>query len=212
MMNFRIVKQAAIDLVGDKAESRFRVIGYQGQSQNANEIIGNDRLVRIENSGGDFPKNAGRFKGAKTHDMTLDIIMSASAKAKGDLTVLESASATAIQKAAALASVQEAAKVVDDLTDELIDAVYQILMDARYDGLRLEKGIVTSRWIESWQKDTTIENGDLVVKTANMKYTCRVQEDVGGDIGNEPDTVIFNSNLPVGDTAGAGVEVENENT
>jgi hypothetical protein len=51
----------------------------------------------------------------------------------------------------------------------------------------------------------------LVVKTANIKYTCRVSEDVPGAIGFEPNPVIFDASLQIGDSGGAGVLIKNEN-
>lgn len=205
MMMFRTVRDALVTILGDGAESRFRVIGYQRQSKNADEVLSNDRLVQVYFSDGEFTKSAGRMMGHKTHNVSYEIDMSASAPAKGDLSVLDSTTSTAIQKAAALAAVKEAAEEADTQVDELIEYVYQILMDARNEGLGLTKGDISSRWIGAIQKDTIIERGDLVVKTANMKYTCRVQETVLGDIGNEPETVVFDSDVPVDDVDGAGV-------
>lgn len=210
MMQFEIAKAAMVQLLGDAAEGRFRVIGFQRQSTAESEIVKNDRLVNVYFSEGAFPKQGG-MRGPKIHDITLEIDMKASAKAQVDLTVLESTTATAQQKAAALAALVEASDLADNYTDELVRIVYQIIMDARNEGLGLPKGDISSRWIDSIKKDTTIERGDLVVKTANMKYTCRVQEQVPGAIGAEPDPVIFNTSIKAGDTEGAGVYVENEN-
>jgi len=212
MMLFRTVKNAIVQILGDGAESRFQVVGYQRQSKSTDELLGNDRMVQVYYSDGDFLKLSGRQRGPKSHDMTFQIDMSASAPAEGDLSVLDSTTATSIQKAAAIAAIKEAAEKADTQIDELMDAVYQILMDARNNGLGLEKGDISKPWIDRIQKDTIIERGDLVLKTANMKYTCRGQESVPGATGNEPGTVIFNSSVPVGDTEGAGVlsEIENE--
>lgn len=210
-MTFRTVKNAIVDLLGSQAESRFIVIGYQKQSKHSDEFVGNNRLVQVYFSDGNFQKNVGRMRGDKTHDINIDIDLSASAMASGDLSVLDSTTATETQKAAALLAVRNAAEVADEKIDELIDYVWNILLDARNENLGLENGVVSSRWIDRIQKDTIIERGDLVVKTANIKYSCRVQETVLGDIGNEPETVIFNTSLPIGDTDGAGVTIENEN-
>lgn len=210
MMQFEIAKAAMVNILGTAAEGRFRVIGFQRQSTSADEIEKSNRLVNVYYSGGSFPKS-GRMMGPKTHDITLEIDMKASAKAKVNLTPLESETATAQEKAAALAALVEAADQADGYVDELIRIVYQIIMDARNEGLGLPKGDIANRWIENIKKDTTIDRGDMVVKTANMKYTCRVQEDVSGAIGNEPATVTFNASLQTGETGGAGVQVVNEN-
>jgi hypothetical protein len=210
-MLFRTVKDAVVEILGDGAESRFRVLGYQRQSKSTSELKDNNRLVQVYYSDGNFPKTSGRQRGPKTHDITIEIDMSASAAAEGDVSVLESSTSTAIQKAAAIAAIKEAAQKADESIDVLIDAVYQILMDARNEGLGLDKGDISQPWVDRIQKDASIERGDLVLKTANMKYNCRVQESVPGAVGAEPETVIFNSGVPVGDTEGAGVLTENVN-
>jgi hypothetical protein len=196
MMTFRTVKTAIQDLLDTQAAGRFRVIGKQVMSKSADEIKDNDRLVQVYYSDGSFPKS-GRLHGPKTHDIVIEIDMSASAGAAGDLSILDNPLATAIQKAAAIAAIREASEIADTKIDELIDAVYNILMDARYEGLLLDKGTISSRWIDRIQKDTLLERGEFVVKTANMKYTCRVQEIVSGDIGNNPPVVTFNSTNPI---------------
>ena len=211
MMNFRIVKQALIDTLGDAAAERFHVIGYQRQNKSSSQVKNNLRMVQCYFSEGNFPKSAGRMRGHKTHDLQIEIDLSASAAATGDLSILDNPAATAIQKAAAMAAVQEAAHNADVLIDELIEYVYQIIMDARNENLGIETGLISNRWISRIQKDTLLERGDLVVKTANLRYECRVQEDVLGDIGNEPETVVFNSGMG-GDIESAGVEIENDNT
>ena len=212
MMNFRVVKNAIQDLLDDNANGRFRVIGKQVMSKSADDVLNNDRLVQVYFSDGSFPKSAGRLHGPKTHDITIEIDMTASAGAVGDLSILENPDATAIQKAAAIAAIREASETADEKIDELIDAVYNILMDARHEGLLLPKGTISSRWIDRIQKDTLLERGEFVVKTANMKYTCRVQEYVSGDIGNTPATVEIYSNLPNDGDTGTGVNVLNDNT
>jgi hypothetical protein len=197
MMTFRTVKTAIQDLLDTQAAGRFRVIGKQVMSKSADEIKDNDRLVQVYFSDGNFPKSAGRLHGSKTHDITIEIDMTASAGAVGDLSILDNPAATAIQKAAAIAAIREASEIADTKIDELVDAVYNILMDARYESLSLPIGTISSRWIDRIQKDTLLERGEFVVKTANMKYTCRVQEYVSGDIGNQPARVIYDSTTPI---------------
>jgi hypothetical protein len=206
MMMFREVKEVLKTLLAEQAESRFRVIGFQRQSKNANEVLNNDRLVQVYYSEGDFLKSAGRMKGSKTHDLTVEIDMTASAKASVDVSVLDLVTATEQQKAYALSELKEAAERADEKIDELIEYVYQIIMDARNEKINFESGEISSRWISKITKDVQIEHGDLVVKTANMKYTCRVQEEVLGSLGNQPDPIVIDSDVPFRDT---GVIIEN---
>ncbi len=206
-MMFHTVKNAIVKLLGDNAQSRFQVVGFQRQGKGADETLGNNQIVQVYYSGGNFPKGAGRMHGTKTHDLDMSIDLTTSAKAQGDLNILNSNTATMHQKAAALASVREAAEMADNAMDTLIEAVFRILMDARYEDLNLNVGDIASRWIDRIQKDTVIENGDLVIKTATLAYTCRVQEDVFGDIGVTPDPMILDSDMPV-PISGAGVKLE----
>lgn len=210
MMEFRKVKDDIVTILGAAAAGRFRVIGYQTQSKNPTEIKNSDRLVQVYYDSGQFPK-IGSMNGSKTHDMTFEIDLSASAPAQGDLSILDNAMATTQQKAAAIAAIKEAADNADTKIDELIEYVFQILMDGRNIDLLHSKGIISNRWIPSIQKDTLLERGDLIVKTANLKYSCRVMEEVTGDIGTEPATVIIDSGFS-GDTGSSGVTVENDNT
>ena len=211
-MMFREVKTAIAELLQAQAAGRFRVVGRQVQSKASDELQGNDRLVQVYFSEGQFPRNAARMRGPKTFDITIDIDMSASAAATGDVTVLESNTATHQQKAVAIAALRDASDVADQKIDEMVDAVYQIMMDARNESIGFPTGEIASRWIERIQKDTLLERGDLVVKTASMKYTCRIQEIVSGSIGNEPDTVIIDSETPVDGGSSTGALVENDNT
>jgi hypothetical protein len=213
MMQFREIKLSVTNLLGDEAAGLFRVLGYQRQSKGADEVKDNNRLVQVYFSDGSFPKAAGRYTGSsKTHDITIDIDMSASSAAKGDLSVLNSDTSTPIQKAAAIFAIRQASEVADELIDDMIDRVYQILMDARNIDLGMPEGDVANRWVDTIKKDTLIERGDLVVKTANMKLTCRVQETIRGDLGVMPARVIFDSSTNVDGGSSTGVTVDNDNT
>ena len=212
MMQFRLVKTALLNLLDDESAGRFNVIGHQRQNKNATELLNNNRLVQVYYSSGIFPPSSTRMRGPKTHDMSFDIDLSASAQAEGDLSVLNSSTATAIQKSAALAAVKEAVEIADDQLDELIDIVYQILMDARNEKLNFVTGETSNRGIDRITKDVILENGSLVVKTANIVYKCRAQEIVSGATGVEPDEVTFSASTPIDDSSSTGVEVVTDNT
>lgn len=209
-MQYRIVKEALTDLLDAYSLGQFSVIGRQRQNKSAETV--RDALVQVYFTEGQFPKNAGRMRGDKTHEISIDIDLTVSGSAKGNVSILNSETASDIQKAQALAAVKEASEVVDTKIDNLIHAVFNIVMDARNEDLGLTPGTIASRWLERIQKDTLLERGDLLVKTANLRYTCRVMESVQGDLGNTPDTVIFNSVTPVDGGSSTGIIVENDNT
>jgi hypothetical protein len=212
MKNFRKVKRQIIKLLGDAADGRWQVIGYQNQTKATGQVQNNDRMIQVFFTDGNFPKNSGRMRGPKTHDITIEIDLSASAAAKGDITVLNNSNATAEQKAIALAGIKDAAEVADESIDDLIEYIFDLIMDARNEDLGLDIGVITNRWVDSIKKDTILERGDLIIRTAMIKYSCRVVETVPGDKGYEPDEVVFDSEIPAGDTEGAGIEVTNDNT
>ena len=207
-MQFRRVKQAMVDLLDGAAAGRFRVIGGRVQSTHQSEAKNSDRIVQVAYTDGNFPKN-GPMRGDKIHDLTLEINLTASAPAVGDLSVLDDPAASAGEKAAAIYAIKRASDNADEKIDELIEYVFQIIMDARTEGLGLTRGEIASRWIGDIKKDVLLERGDLIVKTANMRYNCRVSEPVLGDIGVEPDPLIINADIPVNDSDGAGVLIEN---
>lgn len=208
MMLYRTIKNQIVTILSNSANERFRVIGNQKQSRDGETIKDNNRLVQVYYDSGNFDQQSGR-SGRKLHKMKFSIDLSASAAAKGDLSALETG--TPAQKANALASLREAAEVADDLLDELIDIVYNIIMDARYDALELDKGSLGIRWIDSIKKDTLLERGEFVVKTANLSLSVNGPEIVTGDIGNEPVTVVIDSSI-TGDVPSSGATVENDNT
>lgn len=211
MMQFRTVKTQIQNILGNAAAGRFRVVGFRRQSHSANEIENTDRMVQVYFSEGQFPKGAGGRTGRKTHDITIELDLSASASAKGDISVLSDDLATPAQKALAISNIKEASDIADTKIDELIEYVYQIMMDARNESLGLDRGMVSNLWIDRIQKDTLLEHGELVVKTANLKVTCRIQEEILGDIGNHPATVEIDSSI-TGDVTSLGVDVLNDNT
>lgn len=211
-MQYKIITTAIKRILGDQSGGRYKVVGYKKLTKSQDEFKDNNKSVQVYYSEGSFPKNVGRMRGPKLHDITVNIDLTASAAAKADLSILDSATATATQKAIAIASIQEAADVADDLIDELIDIVWNILEDARNEKLGLSTGSIANRWISSINKDINLERGDLIIKTASIKYGCLVEEECLGDLGNTPDTVEFNIESTPGDTEGAGVLVENDNT
>lgn len=183
MMNFRIVNQAIINILGAAADSRFKVVGYAGQGSDVSEFKGNSRTVQSYYTFGSFAKSSGRQCGTTQHGMTFTIGLTCSSPARVNLAVLTQEGATAGQRAAALAAKQDADYLADLAIDELFEMVYQILMDARNVDLGLSKGTVTGRWIGEMQKDPPVPQGELVTVTGTVTFTCSTDETVTGDPG-----------------------------
>lgn len=202
MMEFRTIKQAIIDTLSAAAAGRFVVIGHQRQKKSA-ETINANRLVQVYYTTGQFPKSGGKQIGSKAHDMKFNIDLTVSESAEGDISTLGNPASTALQRQTALAAVQEATDKADSQIDDLIDIIFQILMDARNIDLGLTKGTFADRWITTVQKDTTIEEGGFAVKTANIQYTCKTDEDIVGDTGTAISPDIYDATI---DIDGDGVE------
>lgn len=179
MMNFRTIKDGLITLLGNEAAGRFIVLGYQKQSQRAEELLNNKRNVQVYYARGEFPKSKASTNGPIQHDMTFNIDCMVSKSAEVDLTPLENPAATPLQKATALAASRSASQLADDSMDELFEIIDQIIMDARNIDLGLDFKIA-SRWIGRMDKDSPLPNGEYVVLTGIMQLTCSIDEQVLG--------------------------------
>jgi len=209
MMQFRTLKDNIITILGAAAAGRFVTVGFQRQSRSADEIKDSSRTVQLYYSSGDLPRGSAGLTGPAKHVITYRIDLSVSKAAVGDLSVINNPAATPVQISAALAAFQEAADLADQSIDELIEIVYQILMDARNVDLGFNAGGVADRWLSNIEKDNPLPRGDLVVLTASMRLTCSVSEDVLGDSGTaatEFDNVV---NIEGDDVEKTGVFVDN---
>jgi hypothetical protein len=182
MMRFREVKEAIINVLGAAATANgtYRVIGYQDRNRAAEEALGDSRLVEVFCSSGDFPKSAGDIGGTMIHDPTIQILLTVASRSLVDLSVLDDPGASDAARAAALLAAKPATSIADDSMDELIELVYQVLMDAAERDFGLTD-LVANKWIPSWRKDAPLNLGEYVILGANMTLEFRVDEEVDGD-------------------------------
>lgn len=190
MMNFRLIKNGLINLLGSAANNRYRVIGFQEQGKAATEIQDTGRSVKVYYSRGDLPKSSASTTGPFQHKMDFDIDLAVSKASEGDLAALENSNATSNQIASALLNFQQAAKLADDSIDELIEIIFQIVMDARNIDLGLENIFIGGRWITDIEKNGPIKRGDLVVLTGSMILNCNIDEQVSGEVPSEAGEII----------------------
>jgi hypothetical protein len=128
-----------------------------------------------------------------------------------DLTTLLNPVATAPQKAAALAAAQMAGLLADQSFDELVDIVFQVVMDNLNVDLLLPKGTISDRFIPEMRKDEPLPKGKLVVLTGAIIFTCKVKEQVLGDEGVAGGKIIDSEIEIEGDDVGkAGVETQTD--
>jgi len=186
MMLFRQVKKSiTCAVLGPAEDGRYRTIGYQNQTEDAESSLDNERSVQIYWVGSDFPESASALQGPFKHKITYRIDLSAAKATELDLKVLNDVSATPEDKADALYAFQEAAELADESFDELVDIVYQVIMDARNIDLGMSPGVVSDRWISQAKKDDPVPAGEYALLTGSMTLTCSVSEEAGGDPGVE---------------------------
>lgn len=184
MMLFRKVKQSITNnVLGPAEDGRFQTIGFQRQTNDAEDSLDNLRHVQVFWSSSDFPKRGSGLQGPFKNEASYRIELSAAKEASIDLEVLNDDLATAEERATALASFQEAADLVDESFDELVDIIFQIIMDARNIDLGMPKGVVAERWLSQVKKDDPVPAGELAMLTGSMVLTCSVSEEAPGDPG-----------------------------
>lgn len=183
MMNFRRVKTSTQDILSNAENDRYRTIGFQRQSRAAIESLDLDRTVEIYYADSDFDKVAGRLNGPVQNDATYNIDLTVSKAAEGDMSAIIDPDATQQARATALSLFVPGSQLADESIDELIDIIYQVLMDANNIDLGQPVGIVSNRWITRIQKNNPLPQGEYVVITAQIQLTCRIVEIVEGDSG-----------------------------
>jgi hypothetical protein len=188
-MNFRILKTAIIEILSAAEAGRYRTIDSQRQSTAASEVVNNLRTVQVYYENGQFRESSGRMIGSVMHEITFNIDLKVSSPASVDLSVLNNITSTPVQRAAALVALQESSAKADEIFDELVDIIFQVLMDARNYDLGLEKGIISNRWIPNIQKNEPLPQGELVVLTGSMPFTCRTIEYITGEDPSPADTI-----------------------
>jgi hypothetical protein len=206
-MNFIIVKDALIALLGTEAASRYRTIGFQQQGQSAEEIKDTDRSVQVFYSEGTFPKSGGSLSGPYLHKITIRIELAISEPARGDLATLNNPSATPSQLATAIAAMQDAAQLADNNFDELVDIIFNIIMSAENVDLGLSTPIGT-RWIDSVKKNQPLPRGEYIVLTGEMLFTCVMDEQATGAASTTGEGIGTEVEIDEDTTGKAGVEVD----
>lgn len=203
MMFFRTLKQSIIDNVLVPAEQgRWVTHGNQGQRKDA-EVINDNRQVTVYYSEGDIPKDASASYGDVAHDPVYLIELAVATAAEVDLATLNDDTASQNDKATALRNLSEAGKVADSQIDELIDDVWQTLMDNRNEQMGIKPPedrpnlkVVSSRWVSQIRKDNPSDDGEFLVLTASMRLTCRIEETVSGeDLPAVTDNAVYDSDI-----------------
>lgn len=208
MMNFRVIKDAVVSVLGAGAAGKYRVVGYPKRAEAAEENLDTLRSIQVFYSDGEFPKSAGGLSGGVMHDITLGLRLTVAKAASADLSVLQNPVSTPAQFAAALAALQDASKLADDSFDEMADDIYQTIMDARNIDLGLSAGDVADRWIGSIRKNDPIPRGEYAVINGTMELTCSVDEEVPEEAGTPITSIEIENPIDGDPNDGLGVIVD----
>lgn len=181
MMQFRTIKQAIVDLLGSQAAGRYTVESYQRQSHSADEILNNLRHVSVYYVSGGFPEAESALEqGPYDHEMTFRVELLLSADSKTDLRVLTDPNASSDAYASAIAASLPATANADALFDELVDIVWNILIDTPNRDLGLAQYTIERRWIRNVNKEHPLARGEYMVLAGTMDYVCRAVEKTAG--------------------------------
>lgn len=183
MMMFRQVKAAIQQLLESKiVDGKYRVLGSQKNNRNSISFVGDNRAVEVYFKQLDSPKDINPQTGPTNNNITIQVEFTVAAETEVDLNVLNDPEATDVEYATALAGMKDGSDNCDESMDELLDFIYQLLMDPRNRNLGLDKKKISSRWVDRMLKDDPNPRGQLVVLTGSLSYNCRVCDEITGAI------------------------------
>lgn len=191
MMKFETIRDNLEILLNDNATSgKYRVIGYQKTSEDAEKAIEDNRFITVYYSGGEFPKTGGvEAGGIVNHDMDFTVELTVSQPTRGDITTLNNESATPAQLIAALSGFKDACRLADRSLDDFFNIIYNIIMDSRNRDLGNSFNL-GSRWISNITKGQPIDMQKYVTISGTMNLSILVDENPSGDLGLEGEDIV----------------------
>lgn len=199
MMQFEKIKQAVIDVLGNDAAGRYRVVGYQKQTEDAVDFKDEDRVVQLFYSAGEFPQSSSSLSGPFQHKITYRVEMSVAKAAEVDVATLTNPASTDVQRALAMQGFMESASLADAAWDEMAGIIFQVLTDARNIDFGLGKDEVSNRWVNQLKKDEPVTDGEFAIITGSMILTCQASETALGDDTGVIDLKTINTKIDIQD-------------
>ena len=193
-MVFEQVRDALEALLIANQGALFRTIGEQKQSTDAEQVKGNLRTVQVFYSEGNYPKGKSSRQ-LLSHEITIQLLYTASSPAKVDLSVLNDPESSASAKQAALLAASEGSRLTDRLMDELRRIVTQIIMSPINQDLGMAKYVVSNTWLNNFRKSQPINKGNLFLLTGSETLTCLVNETLIGEVGTAQEAPTFDLTL-----------------
>lgn len=199
MMQFKKIKQAVIDVLGADAAGRYRVVGYQKQTEDAADFKDEDRVVQLFYSAGAFPQSSSNLNGPFQHKITYRVEMSVAKAAEVDVATLTNPGSTDVQRALAMQGFMESSSLADAAWDEMAGIIFQVLTDARNIDFGLGKGEISDRWVNQLKKDEPVTDGEFAIITGSMILTCSAKEVALGDDTGVIDPKTINTKIDIQD-------------
>lgn len=169
-------------LLVDKANGRYFVVGHTKQRSNAEELRGK-KMVQVFYSGGSFNRGTSSMNSETTHNAIASVILTVSEPSTMDLAVLENPSSTPEQIALALTAGREAEDVANEAMDELFGIMFDIIMgaDGEHFGNESDDYSIADRWGRDFKKDPVLSGGSVVVINGSYDIQFTVREIPDGD-------------------------------
>ena len=202
-MEFQTIKTAIKTILAAGQSTNYETNIGQKQSRGASEML--IPRVAVFYESGSFPKGSGSVQSAKKHNATYRIEISVAVQNVGDIATLNNDAATGPQKAAALSAFIDLAEKADDAWDQAFADVYQVIMAANKRDLDLAVGTAIDLWLDSPQKGSPLDKGQLLVLVGSCIITVSMEEVVTGITGTPGTSFDITTDIvdDQGDNAGA---------
>jgi len=198
------------EFLAENANGRYRVVGHSKQKLNAQNIV-NLPMVQVFYAGGSFPKGSSGMNAETEHQAVASVIMTVSATAKMDLSVLQDEGSTVEERLVAIAGIADAEAEADYGIDVLFGIMFGLIMgaDGEHFGDETVPYTVADRWGDDFKKEPVLSAGSIVTIKGSYSIGFSVRETPLGDtptVGS-----IMSGEIDIQDGNGDPLAVETEN-
>lgn len=189
-----VALNAAVDLLGDQADNRFLVIGYQRQKKAA-DFETDPALVQLWIDSAQIDWERSSRNGPYEWNVRIEVQFTTAQPATLDIATIEGENSTPAERTAALLNLVEPAQNSANALYLAWGAVSEIFEDARNEDLGLPTNAISDKSYSDFQQDKLPPRGGRAVLTATSFLEFRVKEAQLGDLGKEPATTIYDNTL-----------------
>jgi len=180
------LKKSIEELLDQHANGRYNVVTPQNRKSDAESIFQKPQ-VTVYYAEGNFDKSKSSVNSPYHHDPSFNIHILAGAKVKINLAVLNNPAAAPEQLAEALNSAGNASMEVDAKIDDLLSALYDIIM--RPQNRNLGTDYNTNRWVSKISKRSPEPIGAIITGVATITLSAQCVEEVSGEEGTPGNTI-----------------------